>query len=691
MHIPASTRALLAGLLLTTAAAHAQAPTDGTVQTSIDSSTGAITSITIAGDSTAMNWIIQPDGSQLEWVGRDYGWGLGYFTLADSLRCRWNAAECISADGLTSIYREAGIEVRVARSNCGKDLCESYTFTNCGSQKAALSDIGIFTPFNDNYPDALTCMSSRCHAHIWEGGNGAYINLLRMGAKGPHLGLLVTEGAVDGYDVFERDYRKWSSQFRGVFALRLPPMELEPGESRSMSWRIFVHQGSDFRQELLSRGGVYASADSYVLRKGRGTMVRLEGADGPVALQMDGRNIRLRHIKGEYRARLRPKGLGSHRFEFSYVDGRRTWGELLVISSDRKILDKRRQFILERQQMRDSLDPRYGAFLVYDNELEEMFLNDRPTCSPLDRNEGAERMGMGIFLAKEYLRRPDRSLVEPLETYARFIREKLQDEDYHTYSNVTHTSRNRGYNYIWIAMYDFEMYRVTGKRQYAEDGYRTLRSFYDQFGYKFYAIHIPVMLGMETLAEAGMTAEREDLLNCYVQMGDTFAQRGLDYPKHEVNYEQSIVAPAISFLCQLYLVTGDDKYLNAARLQMPVLEAFGGDQPTYHKNGIAIRHWDGYWFGKREMLGDCFPHYWSVLTAEAYWFFAECTGEKQWLRKAENIVRNNLCQFDEQGHGSCAYVYPDHVNGEPAKYYDAFANDQDFALVSYCLVKYGIL
>lgn len=124
---------------------------------------------------------------------------------------------------------------------------------------------------------------------------------------------------------------------------------------------------------------------------------------------------------------------------------------------------------------------------------------------------------------------------------------------------------------------------------------------------------------------------------------------------------------------------------------MPVLEAFSGDQPTYHKNGIAIRHWDGYWFGKREMLGDCFPHYWSVLSGEAYYFYGLCTGERMWLSRAENIVRNNLCQFDEHGRGYCAYVYPDHVNGEPAKFYDSFANDQDFALVSYYLVNYDIL
>lgn len=43
--------------------------------------------------------------------------------------------------------------------------------------------------------------------------------------------------------------------------------------------------------------------------------------------------------------------------------------------------------------------------------------------------------------------------------------------------------------------------------------------------------------------------------------------------------------------------TGIQKYLDGAKQQMPALEAFNGNQPSYHLNEIAIRHWDGYWFG----------------------------------------------------------------------------------------------
>ena len=145
------------------------------------------------------------------------------------------------------------------------------------------------------------------------------------------------------------------------------------------------------------------------------------------------------------------------------------------------------------------------------------------------------------------------------------------------------------------------MYKITGDKQYAVDGYMTLRSMFRQFGHGFYAIGIPVHLGLQTLKAADMDVEYETLKNDYIQVGDTFVKNGLNYPASEVNYEQAIVAPSIIFLLQLYMETGIQKYLDGAKQQMPALEAFNGNQPSYHLNEIAIRHWDGYWFGKREM------------------------------------------------------------------------------------------
>lgn len=102
------------------------------------------------------------------------------------------------------------------------------------------------------------------------------------------------------------------------------------------------------------------------------------------------------------------------------------------------------------------------------------------------------------------------------------------------------------------------------------------------------------------MKEANLTAEYQKLKSDYLKIGETYLKYGTSYPKHEVNYEQSIVAPAVMVLSQLYLETKDMRYLDEAKRQMKLLDSFSGLQPSFHLNDIAIRHWDGYWFGKEK-------------------------------------------------------------------------------------------
>ena len=138
---------------------------------------------------------------------------------------------------------------------------------------------------------------------------------------------------------------------------------------------------------------------------------------------------------------------------------------------------------------------------------------------------------------------------------------------------------------------------------------------------------------------------------------------------------------------EVYMLTGDEKYLKGAESQLPLLESFGGKQPSFHLYDIAIRHWDGYWFGKDRIWGDTFPHYWSTLSGIAFRLYAKATGKQEYAERALNIFRNNLCLFTEDGRGSCAFIYPDKVNGQKAHLYDPFANDQDWAMVFW--LEYG--
>ena len=630
-------------------------------------------------DGDAMDWLLKTDGTQYQWVTEQYQWGKCYF-----------AAYGINNN--EEITNNKDIVVETEHSQDGDDLVETYTFINRSKQKVTLRNIGIYTPLNDNYPDAKTCMTSRCNVHIWPGGKAAYVNAMRMNGVGPHLGLMVTEGEICDYDVWERGQKKGMSNFRGVFALCPPDMTLKPGQHYRLQWRLFAHNGSDFDEQLLKRGGTVVRSDKYVYAVGETARVDFVTSKGTKTVT--------KKITG-----------GDNR-----VECKGTHALLLGISDERELIDKRIRFILDHQQMNDPQDPRYGAFMVYDNEGDSILTD----YSRSDLDEGRERIGMGILLAAYGLNNKEEikndKLSGALERYAKFIREKVQRPDYTTGSSVVRPSKNRGYNYAWVADFYFRMSLLEAvksrkavdsslftlhsslQRQYALDGIGTLRSLYRQFGYGFYCIDYPVTTGLKALEQAGMDFERQQLLQDFRATADIFVKNGLDFPKFEVNYEQSIIAPAVQFLCEMCLATGEVRYLNGAKKLMPALEALHGHQPSYHMNEIAIRHWDGYWFGKRQTYGDVYPHYWSAITAAAYYYYAKATGERpqvaeqssemqDYLRRARQIVQGNLSLFFEDGRAACAFVYPRRVNGEPAHYADAYANDQDWALTYWLLVN----
>ena len=188
---------------------------------------------------------------------------------------------------------------------------------------------------------------------------------------------------------------------------------------------------------------------------------------------------------------------------------------------------------------------------------------------------------------------------------------------------------------------------------------------------------------MEELKKAGWRKEEEELTALFLGHADRMLERGTDYPASEVNYEQSIVAPAADILLSAYLLSGEEKYLRAGEEQLAVLELFNGFQPDWHLYETAIRHWDGYWFGKRRIYGDTFPHYWSVLTGNVFELYGRITKDPAWLKRAEDSRRGVLGLIFPDGRASCACVFPHTVNGVRGEFFDEYANDQDWGLYYY--------
>ena len=238
----------------------------------------------------------------------------------------------------------------------------------------------------------------------------------------------------------------------------------------------------------------------------------------------------------------------------------------------------------------------------------------------------------------------------------------------------------RLYHYPWMINYFYEVYQLTKDPQYVDYMDKAFEKFYQEGGQNFYPIGHHFSLWLPIIKEIKGKEASNRWKKWIEKHADQLISVGLNYPASEVNYEQSIVAPAVSVLLEAYTVTEKQAYLEEAKKHLAVLELFDGFQPDHHLNQVAIRHWDGYWFGKRKILGDTFPHYWSSLSGFAYLQYFQISGDKDYLKKAETSIRASLSLIRADGRGSCAYLYPFKINEEQGEFYDLLANDQDWAL-----------
>lgn len=593
-----------------------------------------------------------------------------------------------------------GLAAQVSRRTQGDLLWERYTFTNTTGRELFLSlrDVGIYTPFNDDYTSSAICMTNRCHTHIWCAEEVSCVMALRMGGEGPHLGLVLTEGSLGGYSV-ERNLGKACndrgefslitapagsgnlSNDRGDFILHPAPAALAPGGSFAIEWVLFPHQGKeDFARQLgeLSPHWIDVQAQQYTLFEGERIQLEITPRFAfdwdSVSLELDGEAVPFTRGEGRLLVDQAPRRLGEHRFEIQ-VGKTHTHCSLLVLPPLEQLAQQRCRFIAQKQQYHRPGSALDGAYLIYDTE--EGHIHYDPEN---DRNGGRERIAMGALLAKYLQTHKDEALEHSLRQYMAYVDRELVDRETGVVYNDCRrdSSLQRLYNYPWAAVFYLELYALYGEESYLVTAYRVMREFYARGGGHFYAIGVPLARILRELEP--LPQYREELLECFRAHCDEILRRRTDYPAHEVNFEQSIVAPAADLLLQMYQATGEEKYLTGGRRQLEILSLFNGRQPDYHLYEVAIRHWDGFWFGKGRLFGDTFPHYWSALSANVYQMYGQITGDPTYLEAAEAAYRGVLSLFFPDGSASCAYLYPVSVSGQPGRFADPYANDQDWGL-----------
>lgn len=649
-------------------------------------------------DGTVSSLVLNRDPAKMNWVEGFFHWGkpaLSRFGAHET--ANWGGAKDfeftgMQCDGNTSRahYRKETLELEVTRTLKAGRLTERYTYRNTGYYDLFFQrgDLGIYTTFNDSYPASDICLTRRCDAHIWCGGAHSYIHAKKMGPFPMEMALILTRGELDSYSV-ER-LEEEASNDRGDFILHPAPCHLRHGEKLVIEWELAAFPAGSFREALLSTpGGLHIGFDQETVFLGEKFTLTLETHCLPddLAVTCRGRDVPWRLQDGRLTAEYAPDEPGEYRFDFRLGE-RRLFVRGYCSLPFETLLERRVRFLLRHQFRRDPSSPLHGAFLIYDNEEHSQYYD----YVWRDHNTSGERGNMGLLICRWAQMHPeDREAREAVDLYEQYIlRETYETDTGIVHGDVgKHSCRVRLYNTAMLINLWIELYRLKGNPVYLEWIARSIRLFYSAGGTSFYPNGTLFSDAIVLIRQAGLTDVADELTALVRKHVEKMMDIGMCYPPHETHFEQTIATPAVAIPAAFCDLTGPaPEILRHCAGQIDVLERFSGDQPDYRLNEIPIRHWDEFWFGKRHLFGDTFPHYLSALTARAFMLYSRISNLSLYREKAKKCLRNCLCLFFADGSASCAYLYPlsvtmrkkDGTVYTPARrgeFFDPYANDQD--------------
>ena len=591
-------------------------------------------------------------------------WGKG-FVITDHGSHRFDGPDFTRwrQTGIDLLYRLGELELRVGR-RFGEHWTETYEVRNTAAEPVTIGSLAISTPYRDLYSSSRESLNDSVHAHIWTGGADSWTWAVPMDGSGPGLGLQLTEGELWAYSVESRE-ADTGSNIRGHLYLHLtdharaphamggqPQIVLSPGESYRWTWQLGWYD--DLAAFHATRSPLI-SADVLAAEVGSTIDLRVApGADGPSTVSSSSAGIQ---------------------YVEASAGGRTSRIAVLFHQPLREIVEQRIRFILDKQRPVELSDSRRFSFLPHDNETGLTVLSGAWT----DWSDGRERIGMALLLQEARSRGwgDQAELSEALAGYTQFVTEHLVSADGTVADDSLHTTRVRLYNFPWFARF------LLGQGD-LERATQIIDQYYERGGSHFLAFDLgPLLNDLAVQWEAlGRADDAARMRNHLLLHAKTFVQYGDDLPPHEVNYEQSMVAPLLELLLTAHRVSPETVPLEELDRRLPWLMAFAADQPDVRLRHIPIRHWDGYWFGVLRLWGDVFPHYWSVLNAAVYLNWPSEAPHADRLKiQGRAILRANLANFNEDGSATCAFVYPSAVNNRPAHVADPLANDQDWALV----------
>ncbi len=629
----------------------------------VDTNSGGVSSMIIVGDEYNMDW-----------CGRKRHWG-ELNAICGEPKTFFNNFKLISCEETCSVFANDELKVVLERSFDDEgNYLEKYTFKNISGHEMFFNkgDVGIYTPLCDEYHTAEYSLTNKCNAHVWCGEEISWINALRQGDSDKNIGMVLLEGSLNAYSI-DRENQTITYARRGNIIVHPELPELFPDEEYVLKWKVFVHAGTEDFFRKLGDKNLDLNIDKYTVMGDEEFCFDFKGTDAEI--ECGGNPVDFKGSGGRIFVKYKPKRLGEHVFKIT-VDGIRTHITLFASLGLEELTEKRINYIVDKQQYHKEGSRLDGAYLVYDVKEEKQFFGYRHA----DHNASRERVGMGLLIAKYLQTHENKKAYDSLMKWVEFVKREFVDVNTgHVYDNIgMDPTRKRLYNAPWVMMLMAELYELTKESEYLDILVNIVREFYREGGKTFYPNAVNPSFICEVLRKANR-AEAKEVEELFITHAENMIKIGLNYPPHEMIYEQTIVTPAVTVITAAGLIKNDKNYIEKVSQHMAPLRRFDGMQPDYRFNGIPTRYWDDYWFGKAALFADTL-HYWSCLSAYSNYSYYALSGDDEYKKYAENCIRNCMCLFFPDGSASCAYVLPYYVDSVCGEFYDEWANDQDFAL-----------
>lgn len=647
---------------------------------SFDNETGYTTEIINPEDEFKMNFVLENS----DW-GRVDGFD------------EYNVQE--SENGISIKSKNNDLTLTIEKIVSKGKYIEKYTVTNDGYADFFLNrdNFGIHFPYNCTFEKKENLQNNSCITSVWCGCDVAWMCSKKPSGYDEFLTGYVTEGSFSDYSLYYDVSRvNMGANYRGDIVLLPDACVILSGESIIFSFVFCFSKTSPDKEILNAYNKMRISADKYSVFSGEKINGLFECIDGidDLVISCNGDKIDFEKQGNTAKFMLVFNNVGEKTI-VAYTGGKKTFMKINVLNPLEDILIKRAEFITKKQQYLNERSPYNGAYLIYDRGLDCLY------CDEIfaDSNACRERLSMGVVVLQALQKKYDQFMFDSISKHREFVEREVFDKNTGiVFNGIGRNNKwHRAYNYPWMAVYYIEWYNLTKEKKYLKSAAKIMIAYYEDANGGRQESPCMRLAELYWLLEAEHMCDLQNKLKeCIYSHADRILANANSFFSSEVTCTQFMFCGKVNVLSQAYMISGDNKYLEFIPEYIKRAKAFYAHQPDYHINLLAVRYWDLFWFGKSKSYGDSMPQWLSSLPAETYDFMHKIGFGAEYKNMSEEVLKNNLCAFLDDGFASAGYLVPykvDQYSSNPeyknvcmqpkvtyGKKFDDFANDQDWAL-----------